>query len=732
MKKKAKKRKKRINKRVIIVESPTKCKTIKGFLGRDYTLVSSRGHIKDLPKSSLGVDIENNFQPRYIKIRGKAKIIQEIKKTCKDSSEIFLAPDPDREGEVIAKHLAEELESNGAHIKRALFYEITPDHVKRALHHTTIINENLVNAHRARRVLDRIVGYYTSPLLWKIIKGGLSAGRVQSVALRLISEREKEITAFKPEPYWVVEAEFTTERNEKFLGKLWRIAGEARKIEDKKELEHFKKALIKSTKFKVTSFRVTEPTRTPPPPFITSTLQQEASKRLRFSAKKTMYIAQSLYEGVRLPQGSIGLITYMRTDSIRVNKDTLEQLREYIADKHGQEYLNQTVRIFKDRKNVQGGHEAIRPTKVELNPEDIKQHLTDDQYKVYKLIFNRFVASQMAPAKYRQKETVVSFEEVDFKSEEMKMIFPGYQIVIGDSVDRGSVPDLTMGEDVEMTGIEFTEKMTEPQARFTEASLIKKLEENGIGRPSTYAHILQTLFDRGYVIREQSKIQATDLGLQVYEVIIPRFPNIFEVSFTAKMEKELDQIEAGNKLWQEVIREFYDPFLINLEKTKEEAEKIKDEITVKVDKNCPKCQKPLVVKWGRYGKFLACSGFPECKHSENFEVEKSDRKCPNCGRNLITRHGKFGKFLACSGYPECRYTENLSHDAPCPMCHGDVIIIKTRRGNVYKCKQCDFSAFYPPTKDRCPQCEHGMVMKRGKKVCPVCTRLIKKKKHGKK
>ncbi|MGB3340927.1 MAG: type I DNA topoisomerase [bacterium] len=732
MKKKVKKRKKSINKRVIIVESPTKCKTIKGFLGRDYTLVSSRGHIKDLPKSTLGVDIENNFQPRYIKIRGKAKIIQEIKKTCKDSSEIFLAPDPDREGEVIAKHLAEELESNGANIKRALFYEITPDHVKRALQHTTIINENLVNAHRARRVLDRIVGYYTSPLLWKIIKGGLSAGRVQSVALRLISEREKEITVFKPKPYWVVEAEFITERNEKFLGKLWRIAGEARKIEDKKELEHFKKVLTKGTKFKVTSFRVTEPTRTPPPPFITSTLQQEASKRIRFSAKKTMYIAQSLYEGIRLPQGSIGLITYMRTDSIRVNKDTLERLREYIAGKHGKEYLNQTVRIFKDRKNVQGGHEAIRPTKVELNPEDIKQHLTDDQYKIYKLIFNRFVASQMAPAEYRQKEIVVSFEEVDFKSEEMKLIFPGYQIVTGDSVDRGSVPDMTTGENVEVTGIEFTEKMTEPQARFTEASLIKKLEENGIGRPSTYAHILQTLFDRGYVIKEKSKIQATDLGLQVYDVIIPRFPDIFEVSFTAKMEKELDQIEAGDKLWQEVIREFYDPFIINLEKIKKEAEKIKEEITVKVDKNCPKCQKPLVVKWGRYGKFLACSGFPACKHSENFEVEKSDRKCPDCGRNLITRHGKFGKFLACSGYPECRYTENLSHDAPCPMCHGEVIIIKTRRGNVYKCKLCDFSAFYPPTKDRCPQCEHGMVLKRGKKVCPVCTKLIKKKKNGKK
>ncbi len=732
MKKKARKEKKKINKKIIIVESPTKGKTIKGFLDPNYTLVSSRGHIKDLPKSTLGVDVENNFLPRYIKIRGKASIIREIKKACKNSSEIFLAPDPDREGEVIAQHLAEELDANGARIKRALFYEITPEHVKRALANTTIINQNLVNAHKARRVLDRIVGYYTSPILWKIIKGGLSAGRVQSVALRLVSEREKEITSFKPIPYWVAEANFITERNEKFLGKLWRIDGEARKIADKKELERIKTTLKKGTKFKVSSFRVTNPSRTPPPPFITSTLQQEASKHVRFSAKKTMYIAQSLYEGIRLPQGRIGLITYMRTDSIRVNTKILERLRNYIVGKYGEEYLNKTIRIFKDRKNIQGGHEAIRPTKLELESDKIKQHLTDDQYKIYKLIFDRFITSQMSPAKYRQKETVVSFGGVDFKAEEMKQIFPGFQIVSGDSIARGAVPDMEVGEDVEMTDIEFTEKKTEPSARYTEASLIKKLEENGIGRPSTYAHILQTLFDRGYTIKEKSKIQATELGLQVYDVIIPRFSNIFEVSFTAKMEKELDQIEAGTKLWQDVIREFYDPFVINLNKIKEEVDKIKESISQKVEKKCPKCGRPLVIKWGRYGKFLACSGFPECKHSENLEHEKSDRKCPECGKHLTIRHGKFGKFLACSGYPDCRYTENLAHDAPCPMCHGDVIIIKTRRGNVYKCKQCDFSTFYPPSKDRCPQCEHGMVMKRGKKVCPVCTGLIKKKKHAKK
>jgi DNA topoisomerase-1 len=714
-------------KKVIIVESPTKCKTIRGFLGREYTLVSSRGHIKDLPKSKLGVDVDNNFTPQYIKIRGKAKIINEIKKVCQNSSVIFLALDPDREGEAIAQHLAEELDSTAPQIKRALFHEITPDHVKKALDKPTSINLNLVNAHKARRVLDRIVGYYTSPILWSIIKRGLSAGRVQSVALRLICEREKEIKAFVSTPYWTAEAEFITEREENFKGTLWRIDGACRKISTKDELMRLKDLIKKGTKFSVSSFRITNPQRVPPPPFITSTLQQEASKRFRFTAKKTMLLAQNLYEGINLPEGRIGLITYMRTDSIRVNKDSIEELRHYITGKFGENYLNKEVRVFKDRKNVQGGHEAIRPTKVRLDPDAIKQHLNPDQFKIYKLIFNRFVASQMSPAKYRQKEVIVSFMKVDFKSEESKPVFLGYQLVSGDVVERGSVPELSIGETVRVCDIEFKEKKTEPSPRYTEANLIKKLEENDIGRPSTYAHITQTLFDRGYVTREQRKIEATELGLQVYDIIIPRFSNIFEVSFTAKMEKELDQIETGRKLWQEVIKDFYDPFVIVLNKTKEEAQKIKESLIQTVEKKCPKCQRPLTIRWGKYGKFLACSGFPECKYSENLEVEKSEKNCPECGRTLIIRHGKFGKFLACPGYPECRYTENLTHDAPCPMCGGDIIIIKTRRGKLYKCKQCDFSGFYPPTKEKCAKCGKGLLEKRNKKVCPVCDKIIKKK-----
>lgn len=715
-------------KKVIIVESPTKSKTIKGFLGSQYVLVSSKGHIKDLPKSKLGVDVENDFSPQYINIRGKAKIINEIKKACKNSVEIFLAPDPDREGEAIAQHLYEILNSNGTNVKRALFYEITPDHVREALANPTTINQNLVDAHKARRILDRIVGYYTSPILWKIIKRGLSAGRVQSVALRLICEREVEIESFVPTPYWTADAQFETENKECFKTVLWRIEGKPRKIMSPEELEHLRGLFKKGTIFDVTSFRTTHPTRTPPAPFITSTLEQEASRRFSMSARKTMHIAQSLYEGISLPEGRIGLITYMRTDSTRVNADALNRLREYIAGKFGEEYLHKEIRKYKDRKGAQAGHEAIRPTKIHLEPDAIKQHLTPEQYKIYKLIYNRYVASQMATARYRQKEVVVSNAGVDFRAEELRNVFPGYQRLTGDVAERGELPTVKVGDKVVLLDIEFEEKKTEPPPRYTEASLIKRLEENGIGRPSTYAHIIQTLFERRYVIKNEARIAPTELGRKVYEIIIPRFPNIFAVSFTAKMEKEFDQVENGMKAWQNVVREFYDPFVVKLNDAKKEAEKLKEETVEKTDKKCPKCGRPIIIRWGRYGKFLACSGFPECKHSENLIEEKSNKKCPECDRELITRHGRYGKFLACSGYPECRHTENVAHDVPCRNCGAEMVIISTKRGKIFKCKSCDFSSFYPPVNEKCPTCGKGMVSKRGKNFCPDCHKPKKKKK----
>jgi len=707
-------------KKVIIVESPTKSKTIKGFVGSQYVLVSSKGHIKDLPKSKLGVDVDNNFMPQYIKIRGKAKIINEIKKACRNSSEIFLAPDPDREGEAIAQHLAEVLNSNTSNVKRVLFYEITPEHVRDALANPTTINSNLVDAHKARRVLDRIVGYYTSPILWTIIKRGLSAGRVQSVALRLICEREEEIEAFVSTPYWTADAKFQTENDETFNATLWRIDGELRKISNKNELNRVQNLLKEGTKFTVTSFKVTNPTRRPPPPFITSTLEQEASKRFNISARKTMHIAQSLYEGISLPQGRIGLITYMRTDSIRVNAAALDNLRDYIKGKYGEAYLHKEVRKFKDRKGAQAGHEAIRPTKIQLEPDVIKEHLTQEQYKIYKLIYNRYVASQMAPARYRKKEAIMSYMGLDFRAEEIKSTFLGYQLISGDVTEHGMMPKIQVSDLVTLIDVVFEQKKTEPTPRYTEAGLIKKLEENGIGRPSTYAHIIQTLSERHYMTKNAGRIAPTELGRQVYKIIIPRFPDVFAVSFTAKMEKEFDQIETGKKPWQLVVREFYDPFVVDLNNIKKVAGKLKEEIIEKVDKECPKCHRPLVIRWGKYGKFLACSGFPECKYSENIIVEKSNKKCPECGRDLITRHGKFGKFLACSGYPDCRHTENLSHDAPCRICGGEVIIISTRRGKVYKCKKCEYSSFYPPIEEKCPACGKGMLAKRGKSYCPDC------------
>lgn len=708
------------DKKVIIVESPTKGKTIKTFLGKDYVIVSSKGHIKDLPKSDLGVNIKDNFEPRYIKIKGKAKIINEIKKACKDSTKIYIASDPDREGEAIAQHIAEELNSNAPIVKRALFHEITPEYVKKALQNPISINANLVDAHKARRVLDRIVGYFTSPFLWKVLKSGLSAGRVQSVALRIICEREKEIESFVPTPYWNISGVFKTDKSEKFNAVLLKIDGVTKKILSKDELTRIENLLKPNTKFNVTAYRITTPEKIPAPPFITSTLQQEASRQLNISPKRTMQIAQNLYEGVRLPQGTIGLITYMRTDSTRVNEQAIEAVREYIDGKYGSEYIPKEPRVFKERKNAQSGHEAIRPTRINIEPDSIIDYLTPEQYKIYKLIYNRFVASQMAPARYELKEVFLEALGFQFKSEETKPLFLGYQLLTGETTQRGFVPDLKVGDTVTLIKITSEEKQTEPLPRFTEATLIKKLEENGIGRPSTYAHVIQTLFDRRYIIKNNGKLVPAELGQEVYNIIIPRFNNIFEIPFTARMEEELDQVEAGKKKWQDVVREFYEPFETSLNSAQADAENIKKNIQQTVEKICQKCGRPMVVRWGKYGKFLACSGFPECKYSENFEVKLTNKVCPKCGNNLVIKKGKFGEFLACSGYPECKYTENLSHDVSCPICGGDILIFSGKRGKIYKCKQCGFSSFYPPIDKKCPVCGKGMVVKKNRPFCLNC------------
>lgn len=707
-------------KKVIVVESPTKCKTIKSFLGKEYTIVSSMGHIKDLPKSQLGVEIKNNFEPKYIKIKGKASVINEIKKVCKGSARVYIASDPDREGEAIAQHIAEELNSHAPIIKRALFYEITPEYVNKALQNPVSINQNLVDAHKARRVLDRIVGYFTSPFLWKVIKSGLSAGRVQTVALRLICEREKEIESFQPTSYWNISGLFETSVKETFSAVLLKIDGVQRKILSEEELNNIKSLLTPGTKFNVSAYKFTTPEKIPAPPFITSTLQQEASRRFNLTPKKTMQIAQSLYEGVKLPQGTIGLITYMRTDSTRVNEEALETVREYIDGKFGSEYLPREPRKFKDRKSAQSGHEAIRPTRIKIEPDSIIDYLTPDQYKIYNLIFERFVASQMANARYELKEVYLQHMGFEFKAEETRPVFLGYQLLTGETIEKGFVPKLKAGDEVILKEIKIEKKQTEPLPRFTEAMLIKRLEENGIGRPSTYAHIIQTLFDRRYILKNNGKLIPTDLGREVYNIIIPRFNSIFEIPFTARMEEELDLVESGKKSWQDVVREFYQPFEVIVKQANADVENLKKNNQQTVDKICPQCGRPMVVRWGRYGKFLACSGFPECKYSENFEIQTTNKICPKCGAGLVVKKGKYGEFLACSGYPECKYTENLTHDVPCPVCNGTIIIFSGKRGRVYKCRECGLSSFYPPSEQKCPRCGKGMVIKKNKPFCLSC------------
>lgn len=664
-------------KKAIIVESPTKAKTIKGFLGKDYVVLSSKGHVKDLPKSKLGIDIENNFEPGYITIKGKKKIINELVKATKDMKEIYLGCDPDREGEAIAYHIKAELDlshEKSKHvplIKRVLFYEITPGYVREALTRPLEIDLKKVDAHKARRVLDRIVGYFTSPLLWRILRRGLSAGRVQSVALRLISERENEIASFKPSAYWVVDAFFKNTEGIEFPARLIRIKGIEKRLENEADFNKFKSSVNIGDKFSVISFRRYDRKQTPSAPFITSTLQQESIRRLGFSASRTMQIAQSLYEGVDLKEGRIGLITYMRTDSRRVSDTAITEVRDYIDQVFGKEYLSPAIRKYKDRKTSEGAHEAIRPTGIKRTPESVKEFLKPEQYRLYKIIYERFLATQMADAVFEVKEAIVQSQDgvYDFKGEAVKLKFPGHLRAVTPApatedeeteimIEKGFLPTLTPGEPAWVTKLSDEKKFTEPPPRYSEASLIKKLEINGIGRPSTYAKILQTLFERQYIERDRGHLIPTELGMIVNNILVQRFTDIFALPFTANMEEELDQVEEGKKAWQAVVKEFYTPFVIEVKKFETMAPEIKKSLATKTDKTCPRCGHALIVKWGRYGKFYSCEKFPECKYTEPFEQQV--KTCPKCNSYMTLRTGKYGKFYACTKYPECRHTERYT------------------------------------------------------------------------
>lgn len=633
--------------KLIIVESPAKANTIKKFLGGSTKVVASMGHIRDLPKSKLGIDVEHDFEPQYINIRGKGDLIKALKKDAKDAKKIYLATDPDREGEAIAWHLAHILEIPEDSVCRVTFNEITKETVQESIKKPRKIDMNLTDAQQARRVLDRIVGYKISPVLWKKVKPGLSAGRVQSVAVKLIVDRENEIENFIPEEYWNIFAILKDERSNKvFQAKYYGKNGKKLELHKKEEVDEILKE-IENGKYIVTDVKKGEKKRTPAPPFTTSTMQQEASRKLGFTLKKTMSVAQGLYEGVRVPEkGSVGLITYMRTDSTRISEEARSAAKKHITAAYGENYYNN--RYYKASGNAQDAHEGIRPTYVELEPDKIKDSLTADQYKLYKLIYNRFIASQMAAAIYDTINVNIDVNKNNFKASGQNLKFKGFMTLYvegkdipDDEDDDTSVPDLEVNQEVIKQKIESKQSFTEPPARYTEASLVKELESKGIGRPSTYSPTITTILERRYIEKEKKQLKPTELGKVVNKLLTENFTDVINVEFTAKVEEEFDQVAEGKENWKKVIREFYGPFEKEVEKVETELEhvKLEDEVT---DIPCDLCGRMMVVKMGRYGKFLACPGYPECKNVKPFVVT-IDVPCPVCGGKVQVRKTKRGK-----------------------------------------------------------------------------------------
>ncbi len=700
-------------KSLVIVESPAKAKTINRYLGTGFTVLASVGHIKDLPKSGLGVDIENGFEPTYERIKAKQKTIRELKSAAKKADLIYLAPDPDREGEAIAWHIAEEVDKEGKKTRRVLFNEITKDAIRAAIAKPIALDRKKYEAQQARRILDRLVGYQVSPVLWKKVRMGLSAGRVQSVAVRLICDREAEINAFKSVEYWHVDVSFESERGEEFTARLAKKDG--KKLVPATEAET--KAVVgelKGLKYVVAGVEKKEVKRNPLPPFTTSKLQQDASRKFGFSAKRTMMLAQQLYEGVELgSEGPVGLVTYIRTDSMRLAASAVTAARGYIESEYGKEYLPPKANVYKKKKGkskTQDAHEAIRPTSMQYTPRSLKGKLDPAQWKLYDLIWKRFVACQMAPAIMDQTRVEIGGGAYTLTTAGSVMKFPGFTRVyeVGlDNVDKDKedakgksksalLPPLNKGEKTALKKIDPSQHFTQPPPRFTEATLVKELEEKGIGRPSTYATILSTVQDRGYVEKVERRLHPTELGTLVNGLLVESFPEILNAEFTAHMEEELDRIEEGKVPWRELMAEFYGPFSKRLEKAKVEMKSVKEEVTP-TELVCEKCSKPMVIKWGRRGKFLACTGYPECKNTGDFTTDESgkvqvaervsetDEKCPKCSSPMIIKSGRFGRFLACSKYPECKSTLPYSTGVSCPEegCEGTLVERRTKKGRVF-------------------------------------------------
>ncbi|MDH3890786.1 MAG: type I DNA topoisomerase [candidate division Zixibacteria bacterium] len=743
-------------KNLVIVESPAKTRTLSRFLGKDFEILATVGHVIDLPKSKIGIDVEDGFKPDYQVIKGKEKVIAALKKAAKKATTVYLAPDPDREGEAIAWHVANSIDQKNTKMVRVAFNEITESAVNEAIQNPREIDMNRVNAQQARRVLDRIVGYTVSPFLWKTVARNLSAGRVQSVALRLVCEREAEILAFKPQEYWQIAADLATDKKEQFTARLYQIDGKtvvrptekgAKKITigSEKEVKGYLDEL-KEAKYQVAEIKKTERSRRPLPPFITSTLQQDAAKVYRMSPKATMSTAQKLYEGIEIGQdGPTGLITYMRTDSVRVSKEALSAVRSYIGKEFGKDYLPPKPIPYGKKKSAQDAHEAIRPTYLTLPPAKVKKALTPQQFKLYSLIWNRFVASQMNPAKFDVVTVDIEAGRFTFRVTTQKLVFDGFLKLYhetkepdengnGDKVD--SLPDLSKGENLNLVELKPNQAFTKPPPRFSEAMLVKELEADGIGRPSTYASIISTLKDRKYVESQERKLTPTELGNTVNKILVENLPDIFNVAFTANMEKDLDQIEEGAEDWVTVMRTFYDPFMETIGHLKGKEKKIKESMVETTDEKCEKCGSPMVIKWGRNGRFMACSAYPECKTTKPLPGEEAqmetDEVCEKCGSPMVVKVGRFGRFLACSAYPDCKTTKAITLGIDCPRdgCKGQITEKRTRGKKIFygcsKYPKCDFASWDPPVKKPCPECKHPfMVQKTSKKKgdflrCPQC------------
>ena len=646
--------------KLIIVESPAKANTIKKFLGGSTKVVASMGHIRDLPKSKLGIDIEHNFEPQYINIRGKGDLIKSLKKDAKSAKKVYLSTDPDREGEAIAWHLSNILDVDSDKVTRVTFNEITKTAVQKAIKEPRDIDINLVDAQQARRVLDRIVGYKISPVLWKKVRRGLSAGRVQSVAVKLIVDREEEIEKFIPQEYWNIYAKLLDEKSKKtFEAKLYGKEKKKIEIHSKEEVDEILE-VIEKAKYIVEDIKKGQKKRTPAPPFTTSTMQQEASRKLGFTLKKTMSIAQGLYEGVKIPEkGTVGLITYMRTDSTRISEEARAMAKKHIVEEYGENYYEN--RYYKTNKEAQDAHEGIRPTYAELKPDEIKDSLTKDQYKLYKLIYNRFMASQMAPAVYDTISVTIDANKYTFKANGQNLKFKGFMVLYVEGTDEKIeeeneiIPELELNQEVKKQKIEPKQSFTEPPARYTEASLVKALEEKGIGRPSTYSPIITTILERRYIEKEQKQLIPTELGKVVNKLLTENFSDIINVEFTANIENQFDNVAEGKENWKTIIKDFYTPFEENLEKVERELEHVKLEEEVS-DVKCEKCGRMMVYKYGRFGKFLACPGYPECKNTKAI-VETIDTPCPKCGGVVQVRKAKNKrKYYICENNPKsCEY-----------------------------------------------------------------------------